>query len=211
MQLLIFGFSLLGLLFLWKYIWQKTLLDETRDRLFCLREEVRQWFIDEGYDLSHPIYQSLRATINQHLRHTESITVISYLSFCISIEKNPRYDKYLSNNISKMFTTDDEKLKIFISKTRKKASDILIVHMGLRSLFITSLVAIMIIAKIIRYLFENIRLFFTQKISFRDQLVFASMILCLFTSVTRTNHLTMEKYSNESNLDNSKNQIVHSC
>ena len=96
-------------------------------------------------------------------------------------------------------------------KKKKKASDILIVHIELRSLFITSLVAIMIIAKIIRYLFENIRLFFTQKISFRDQLVFASMILCLFTSVTRTNHLTMEKYSNESNLDNSKNQIVHSC
>jgi len=133
MQLLIFGFSLLGLLFVWKYIWQKTLLDETRDRLFCLREEVRQWFIDEGYDLSHPIYQSLRATINQHLRHTESITVISYLSFCISIEKNPRYDKYLSNNISKMFTTDDEKLKIFICGNNNSLTNIIKIYIMLKA------------------------------------------------------------------------------
>jgi hypothetical protein len=67
--------SLLGLIWLWSQ-WQKVSLDECRDNLFDLRQEVRTYFLQRGLPLDHPLYSNLRDLINGYIRFTESLNLL---------------------------------------------------------------------------------------------------------------------------------------
>ncbi|UGA37811.1 hypothetical protein JOS77_28325 [Chromobacterium haemolyticum] len=105
-ELSLFGLGLLGLMAAWKFMLMPALRDNARDRLFDLREEVREEFLSK-HSLNHPAYIELRTLINGHLRFVEEV---SFLGFMLrlrlnaklgprpkSIEnKHPRYNNELS-------------------------------------------------------------------------------------------------------------------
>lgn len=195
MSEIILGLTLLSFFLVWKFVWQKTLLDYTRDKLFDLRDELRQWFIDNGYNLDHQAYNELRSIINSHLRHTERATMTSYITFIYISKKYKDYNKGINVEADKIFDGASEELCKFIRKVRNDASSIILTHMIFRSAFLSFLIIIIGIVMfcwmIIKKIINKIDVF---KIT--PQRVLATVMgVISIIPMFRNEYTTMEKYS----------------
>lgn len=119
MQLFLFGLGLLLLMVSWHFMIKPTLRDRARDKLFDLRESVRQYFLDH-HDLNHHLYRDLRDLINSYLRYTEEIT---FLGFVMQLYYSDKHAKQ-SHSI-KYAGLDKESVK-FANSVRADASGIVI-------------------------------------------------------------------------------------
>lgn len=203
------GVSILTLLFVWKFLWQRTLLDTTRDTLFDLRDDSRQWFIDNGYSLEHPIYVTLRNVLNCHLLNTENVSMIRFLSYIISRNKNKDYDEILEKKISSSFETDDKKILEYIDKVRFQAGAVLLLHMIKKSMFLSMLsfciTVIFFIKFALSYAVHQIASCKTVKSTYKLATAGALMFFFSVFSPGQTSNIRMEKFSatqvsNQSNL-----------
>ena len=114
----LFFLSLLILRLAWKCL-RKSILDDSRDAMFDLRESVRAKFIEEGWGLGCIEYRRIRDLINASIRYTEDKTlfgvittnrviseneivqraVLEYKNEILS-STNPEIEKYLKNVFS---------------------------------------------------------------------------------------------------------------
>jgi hypothetical protein len=119
------GINILLLIVIWEKVLKPSILDNYRDKLFDLREEVREYYLANGIPLSHNTYIQLRNLINSHLRFTEQMSFIKVAFFASRIEKNRDLKNYIQRSIESNFATNNKDLFLFIKTTRKKAVDIL--------------------------------------------------------------------------------------
>jgi len=124
-----FGINIILLFYVWKFILRPSILDYFRDRLFDLREEVRDFYILKNIPLSDNTYKSLRDLLNNHLRFTEKLSLSNVFYFSAKIDKNIELKNFIKHEIENKFKTDDERLSIFIKKARLTSSRILIYYM----------------------------------------------------------------------------------
>ena len=199
MSEILLGITLLAFMLFWKLVWQKTLLDYTRDNLFDLRDELRLWFIENKYGLDHPIYKELRFIINNHLRHTERATMMSYLAFNMITKKHPDYNEKILSSSNSIFETSDSKLNNFTIRIRNKAFYILLTQMIGRSSFLCILTAIIGIFVACRSFISMIK----KKMEFsltlaRPALTTVMIGIVSLIPLLRGGPAIMERYSNSS-------------
>lgn len=205
MSELILGITLLIFLLFWKYVWQKTLLDTTRDHLFDLRDELRSCFLSNGYGLEHPIYHELRAIINSYLFHTEKATMSSFIVFTYVSEKFPDYNKKRINKFEDRFKVDDQKLKDIIKYVRIEAWAFIVSQMIFRSIFLTFVFCIFSVVICIYKVIVIIKERFPSMSmpDFRQIVTTIFIGLITYLPIIKSNPSMMEKYSNASNLTDS--------
>lgn len=121
MELTFFGLNVFLLVLVWRYIIRKTILDNSRDKLFDLRDEVRATFIRNGWDLGSPQYKNLRDLINGHLRFTEEFSLWKLAFFEASIKQNKTLQNELHERVQKIFSSADPMQAKFTNSVRRRA------------------------------------------------------------------------------------------
>jgi len=118
MELIVTAVGILLLLLAWR-AWKKTVLDDTRDRLFDLRDGAREWFLVKGYGLNHPMYRQLRDLLNAQLRFTEHIRFIGLVFFSWRVPA--KTVEVWHRQFDGKFGTADRELQLYIQQTRRLA------------------------------------------------------------------------------------------
>jgi hypothetical protein len=137
-----------------------SLLDHYRDKLFDLREEVREYYLNNSIPLGDNTYIQLRNLINSHLRFTEEMSLIKCSLFMAQVEKNVDLKKDIHKAIKSQFHTKNKDLDTYIKTIRKRAADILLKYM----IFSSPLIIISIILITIVYIPQFIIQIITSKI-----------------------------------------------
>lgn len=135
-NILFLSINIVLVMFVWKRILKPTILDYFRDELFDVREDVREFFIQNKIPLDHYIYKNLRDLINDHLRFTEQMTLGEVISFSNKIEKRRGLKKYIKKRLDKLFKSQDKNLNEYVKKIRSRSSEILLMYMVFSSPFL---------------------------------------------------------------------------
>lgn len=198
MNILMSGLSLLGFWLAWKFIWQPTLLDTTRDQLFDLRDKAREWFLKNGYGLDNPTYRALRRLLNSHLRMTETVTFSRFLLFLHFESALKDIDEQLETRIEQEFSTPDRKIERYVQKVRNRAYSIMVGQMIFRNYFLVFGFIIFALCFAIRAVFRALIgyampiHFFKTCASAVIGAIFAILTLAVASPISNTR---MEKYS----------------
>lgn len=121
MELMIFGINILLLMFVWKFMIRKTILDTSRDKLFDLRDELRATFVKNEWDLGSPIYKKLRDLLNGHLRFTEEFSIWEFVCFEALFGRDKKLRDESRTKIQKTFVSADPRQQEFITSIRRRA------------------------------------------------------------------------------------------
>lgn len=132
MSLLIIGLAMLWGAWAWK-MWGTTALYDARDDLFKLRDELRTFFILNGYGLAHEQYHRHRDLLNTHIRFIEALSLSTFIAESIAFRSNPKAFEKLGLEVDAYFRCEDAKIRAFSSYVRKTSSLILINYMVERS------------------------------------------------------------------------------
>lgn len=118
------GLTILGVWLTW-VAWSRMLrpsiLDDTRDRLFDLREGVRRYFLAQGHGLDHAVYVELRNLINSHLRYTEELTFFHFVHANVWSVKHQQSAAALRARVDRRFKCSDPLLQAYVSEIRARA------------------------------------------------------------------------------------------
>jgi hypothetical protein len=125
----LFGIDLILIYIGWTYFLKPSILDHFRDQLFDLRDDVRQWYIDNNIPLSDSTYINLRDLLNSHLRFTETKSLVKVAMFFSKLKRNPKLDEWLNQQVEAKFSTRNTKIRNFVNESRSKAVNILVLYM----------------------------------------------------------------------------------
>ncbi len=123
---LFFGINIFLIYAVWVYYLKPAILDHYRDKLFDLREEVREFYLSNGIPLSDKTYKSLRDLINGYLHSTESISITKIIAFSIGMENNKKLNARSKHQIDARFKTNNENLREYIDSVRVKSNEIIL-------------------------------------------------------------------------------------
>lgn len=194
MSEILIGISLLLFAICWKYIWQKTLLDYSREQLIDLHSEFEDWTINNGYHTNNKIYRQIQSRINYNIKIIEKMTLFRYISLTCIIETDSKNNKRLYEDEKLTFRTGDKKFDDFAETIFQKMLYINFSYMIFRNLFLCLLFFILGIFFIVKSCFSTI-----QKKVFCPQLAtnFTIPIVIGFISLAplfRLNPTVLEKY-----------------
>lgn len=133
MELLTFALSSILLGVVWQFMLKKTILDDHRDQLFDLRDELRETFIAQGWALDAPIYKRLRDLINGYLRFTERYSFSETLMLERSVRRNQELSTTVNKHLEKSFYSADVTQRAFITSLRDRARRVMMSYMILSS------------------------------------------------------------------------------
>ncbi|MRW89821.1 hypothetical protein GJ699_07485 [Duganella sp. FT80W] len=143
MDLVLSGIGLLLILPVWRYIVKRSLLDTHRDKLFDLRDELRDKFHASGWDMGGPVYKQLRDLLNGYLRYTESFQFIEFIVIETGIQRNPELQAEMKARFEKVFAGMDEEQRHFAIGLRKEARRVMMSHMILSSFPLALITAVL--------------------------------------------------------------------
>lgn len=169
MELLITAFNILVLMALWHFGVKKSILDHHRDKLFRLRDSVRQYFL-ENHSLDHPLYKELRASINAKIAMTEKMTLIRYLSWTHDIINNQEFREAIDLDLKERFRCKDGALCEFVESIRARSSDICISYLINSSFWLVAISYVIRTVYLVRMAFYKIACLEWGKV-FKDELV----------------------------------------
>jgi hypothetical protein len=156
MELIFIGVNGLLLMLAWRLMLKKSVLDSHRDRLFDLRDQLRESFIQKGWSLDLPIYRRLRDLINGYLRFTESYSFGEIVYLETEVKRNDKIRIALAEKFAEKFKADTAEQQAFVTEFRRKAVGVMMNYMIVSSgplllLFVLMLpvVALMSVAKLI--------------------------------------------------------------
>lgn len=123
--------------------WKKTARAAVRDRLFDLRDELRNHYVAAGLDMNDGVYEVIRGRINKLLLYTKGMRMIGYLYFSTHIDDNQvqAESEELEHNISKCDRNTEE----LIRRIRHQACETVLIYMAATSLGFISAAVIMLI------------------------------------------------------------------
>lgn len=133
MELIFIGFNGLLLLAVWNLMLKKTILDTHRDRLFELRDHLREQFINNGWSLESPIYRRLRDLINGYLRFTTRFSLAKFLFLESNVKKNKELTTALKIQLTKEFSVATDEQLAFVEQFRRQALSVMMDYMILSS------------------------------------------------------------------------------
>ncbi len=129
MELLLTGMSILLIIVTWKLLLKKSVLDDHRDKLFDLRDSLRESFVQQGWDLNSPVYRHLRDLINGYLRFTEKYVFLEFLIVELELKRNVDLQRGLKSSFDKRFETVSSDQREFISSFRRAAVQVMMSYM----------------------------------------------------------------------------------
>ncbi len=165
MELALFAIGILLIVFTWSYMWQRTMLDFTRDRLFDLRDGVLKSHFLTHHNLEHQAYIGLRDLINRHLRVTESLSFPGFIIAVALIERRSLAKHEISALIDNRLLTQDPDLRQFIAFVREKAALIMLQHMVTTSVLSVGLLIFTLPAKLIQSFIKHVTTKVDQSLS----------------------------------------------
>jgi len=121
MENISFSIGVLLLMCVWHFVLRKTILDRTRDQLFDLRDEVRETYIRNGWDIGSTGYKRARGLINAHLRFTEEMSLIKIVRVGRAVSKSKELQELVNERSRSMFSDTSENQRIFIQKIRVRS------------------------------------------------------------------------------------------
>lgn len=121
MELLLFGVNVLILIAVWKLMIRKTILDNSRDKLFDLRDELRNTFLERGWGLNSPMYKKLRDLLNGHLRFTESYSVSQIVFMEAGVKSNKHLEAELHTRFGNKFVTGNAEMDKYVKSIRSRS------------------------------------------------------------------------------------------
>lgn len=133
MELLSFALSGLLLGLVWQFMLKKTILDDHRDQLFDLRDELRATFLSRGWSLEAPIYERLRNLINGYLRFTERYSFGETYMLERSVRKNANLGAALNKHLERSFHVSDAAQRAYVDGLRRRACRTMMSYMILSS------------------------------------------------------------------------------
>lgn len=161
----LFFVGLIILQFTWMHSWQKTFLDDSRDRLFDLRDSVRNYMLENNIGLDNNIYLNLRLLINSQIRFLEEISFLNLLNlYRHQLSTKEEFYK-LEKSINDMFNSDNPKLMDYADNIRKQSTLIVISHLLKTSIILLSSTFLVTIYIVLRHSIK--RMSFDIKVSRR--------------------------------------------
>lgn len=169
-DLLLIFVGFIALIVSWK-AWKKTARAVVRDRLFELRDEWRNHYVDNNLDMLDGTYSDIRDLINGMLRYTKRMRMIGFIYFAahISGDEVKKSTSRIDTSIGKVNgPTHDLACRI-----RQQASEAVLFYMASTSLGFLSAGVVMFV-----YLLPN-RILSAVKSCIRSVIdVKPDMILC---------------------------------
>lgn len=133
MAQLLVGVNIFLIFALWVFVLRKSILDHHRDKLFDLRDEVRNHFVQQGWDLGSPLYRHLRDLLNCHLRFTEQYTFTQFVLMEGALRDNEAARYWLKQRVEKHLTGTNPEQQKFVKDVRQRAVQILMSYMVVSS------------------------------------------------------------------------------
>ena len=121
--------------------WKKTARAVVRDRLFDLRDELREHYARNGLDMGDGAYAKMRGLLNSLLRYTKDMRMVGYLYFSTHVD--PETVKAVSKDFDDALGYCDPATAALVKKIRRQASEAIFLYMAATSLGFISAVVIM--------------------------------------------------------------------
>lgn len=129
MDQLLLGFSGLLLMAIWRFALRKGILDDHRDQLFDLRDELRAEFVAQGWALDSELYKRLRDLLNGYLKFTESYSFFEFIFMENQVRKDEGLQAAFKEGINAKFKTADPKQAEYVLKLRRRAVAVMMNYM----------------------------------------------------------------------------------
>lgn len=137
------------LVFAWR-CWKKTARAMVRDRIFDLRDELRNHYVDNGLDMNDGAYARTRDLLNCQLRFAKDMRMIGYIYFSAKIDK--RMVDAAAAEYDSVVQKCDEQTANLIKKIRHQSCETILMYMAATSLGFISASLIMFIHFLIYFL-----------------------------------------------------------
>ena len=80
-------FAFIALLIAWNRL-KKVARAVVRDKLFALRDTLRQHYVANGLDMTDGTYGQIRGLLNNLLRYTKDMRMVGYLYFAAHVDQS---------------------------------------------------------------------------------------------------------------------------
>ena len=121
--LFMLALSIILLQYVWRQ-WKKAMRDDARDRLFELRERVRDYFVQSGRPLDGRVYRQLWDYLNHHLTRLEDYSFLKTVLLSRYAPRHPEFLAYVDEMMARLFSTNDPELEKFIRQTTDRTARI---------------------------------------------------------------------------------------
>lgn len=112
--------------------WKKTARGAVRDKIFDLRDELRNYYVENGLDMRDGAYERTRNLLNRLLRYTKSMRMIGYIYFSSHIDKE-MVDS-ASAEFDAVIQKCDKNAVDLITRIRRQACQAIFLYMAATSL-----------------------------------------------------------------------------
>ena len=134
--------AFIALLIAWR-CWKKTVRAMVRDRLFDLRDELRDHYVENGLDMNDGAYAQTRERLNNLLRYTKSMRMIGYIYFSAHVDRE-MVEATAADFEAVIQECDCETAKL-IHRIRRQSCEAILLYMASTSLGFISAVILMFI------------------------------------------------------------------
>jgi len=156
--------ALLLLLLAWRN-WKATARDAVRDTIIDLRDEWRNYYVDNNFDMRDGCYADMRDLLNGMLRYTKRMRMIGYFYFAVKIDK--AVVENFQNRQQTILANVEPQIADKAKLIRRKASEAILAYMAATSLGFISAVVLMTIyllpSKIINWLKSGVKSVFALR------------------------------------------------
>ncbi|MBF6616658.1 MAG: hypothetical protein ITG07_08035 [Candidimonas sp.] len=174
-EVILTGISIVAITLLWRLGARKTYLDEARDDLFDLRDNLRTYFLSTEKGLHDPLYAKLRNLINGHLRHTERFSFVSYISLIALLRKSKEQIQEVQRKHDLEFFSADQKTYEMSQQIRHRSAEILLIYMVKSSLFARTLIFFAIVHLLLKQINRHLTKLFKWK-SYQNYMNLAAIV-----------------------------------
>lgn len=159
MELITLGIGGLLLLAIWHFALKKAILDDHRDQLFDLRDELRGVFLEKGWAMDSRLYRHLRDLINGYLRFTERYSFAEFNWIESELKSDPVLRAAMKEKFDEKFLTQDNDQQVYVRDLRARAVKVMMNYMIVSSgplLLLAFLMIPFVVAFSIAVLFFNV-------------------------------------------------------
>lgn len=124
--------------------WKISMRDIVRDRLFELRDEWRNHYVENGLDMTDGAYAEIRDLINCMLRYTKQMRMIGYIYFAAHVDSRD-VEESASRIASALGACGRKDTRDLAAQIRQQASEAVLLYMASTSLgFISTAVCMFV-------------------------------------------------------------------
>jgi hypothetical protein len=180
---------------------KKSVLDDHRDKLFDLRDELRTTFVERGWDMNAPIYKRLRDLINGYLRFTERYSFFEFTFLEHRVRNSGRLSTVMAKQLAREFKTVDRAQQEFVAEFRQKSVRVMMSYMimGSGPLLLATLILtpVVAIASLVMYLMSLVHASGKTVVAKTDELGGVLLALLRVTVATVASKLLFEPFVEE--------------